>query len=188
LDIKEYISSGILESYVLGLASPEEASILECVIKNNNEVKAAFEEAQITLEQLAQAQAMPPPQDLKSKIWNKIQMETLAEEEKPIIPITKEIVSESQLSPETKLSADSRNSATTEKLSRDSFWKNFAVAASLLLLLTSGAAFFYFNQKSQLEKNILALQSEQKTKESSLQNAEKKNLLFLRIRILKKWC
>ena len=168
MDIKEYISSGILESYILGLASPEEASILECVIKNNSEVKAAFEEAQITLEHLAKAQAMTPPEDLKSKIWSKIQMETLAEDERPIIPIS------NQTEPEPEVQVKSQQIPVHEKPNRDSFWKNFAVAASLLVLITSGAAFFYFNQKSQLEKNILALQNEQKVKETSLQTAEKK--------------
>jgi anti-sigma-K factor RskA len=79
LNTKEYISSGIIESYILGLASPEEAGILECVMKNNAEVKAAFEEAQKTLEDLATAQAAPPA-DLKSKIWNRIQQEQTAEE------------------------------------------------------------------------------------------------------------
>ncbi len=80
MNTKEYISSGIIESYILGLASPEEASILECVMKNNAEVKAAFEEAQKTLEDLATAQAMTPPEDLKFKTWSKIQKEQITEE------------------------------------------------------------------------------------------------------------
>jgi anti-sigma-K factor RskA len=86
LNTKEYISSGIIESYILGLASPEEAGILECVMKNNAEVKAAFEEAQKTMEDLATAQAMTPPEDLKSKIWNKIQKEQIAEEKLLLFP------------------------------------------------------------------------------------------------------
>ena len=85
MNTKEYISSGIIESYILGHASPEEAGILECVIKNNAEVKAAFEEAQLTLEHLATAQAVTPPSDLKSKIWNKIQQEQTTEEIKPVV-------------------------------------------------------------------------------------------------------
>jgi len=87
LNSKEYISSGILESYILGHASPEEAGILECVMKNNNEVREAFEEAQKTLEMLANAQAVTPPNDLKTKIWDKIQQEQNVEVEMPVIPI-----------------------------------------------------------------------------------------------------
>ena len=79
MNTKEYISSGIIESYVLGHASAEEAGILECVMKNNAEVKAAVEEAQQTLENLATAQSVTPPEDLKSKIWNKIQQEQTVE-------------------------------------------------------------------------------------------------------------
>ncbi|EOR31114.1 hypothetical protein [Elizabethkingia meningoseptica] len=83
MNTKEYISSGIIESYILGHASPEEMGILECVIKNNAEVKAAFEEAQKNLENLATAQAIAPPADLKSKIWDKIQKEQITETQNP---------------------------------------------------------------------------------------------------------
>ncbi len=119
MNTKEYISSGIIESYILGHASPEEAGILECVIKNNAEVKAAFEEAQLTLEHLATAQAVTPPSDLKSKIWNKIQQEQTTEEIKPVvstdIPAAK---------PQEEI-----------KIQGNSNWKIFAIAASVLFFI-----------------------------------------------------
>ena len=123
MNTKEYISSGIIESYILGLASPEEAGILECVMKNNAEVKAAFEEAQKTMEDLATAQAMTPPEDLKSKIWNKIQKEQITEEKTADI---------SQSSMNLRIE-EKREIKGSEK---NTSWKNFAVAASVLFLVS----------------------------------------------------
>lgn len=72
MNIKEYISSGIIESYILGLATEEEVSILECVRQKNPEVEAAILDAQLLLEELATQHATSPAEHLKSDIWNKI--------------------------------------------------------------------------------------------------------------------
>ncbi|WP_435524758.1 hypothetical protein [Chryseobacterium indoltheticum] len=57
------------------------------MMNNNAEVKAAYEEAQKTFELLATAQAVTPPNDLKSKIWDKIQLEQEVVDEKPVVSI-----------------------------------------------------------------------------------------------------
>jgi len=72
LNIKEYISSGIIESYVLGLATEEEVSILECVRKNSPEVQQAILDAQLLIEQLASREAIVPNEELKSTIWDRL--------------------------------------------------------------------------------------------------------------------
>lgn len=73
MDIKTYISSGVVEAYALGTLSPEEAAILECVIKNNEEVQQTVFEMQQTFEKLAMAGAMDPPSHLKEEILKKIE-------------------------------------------------------------------------------------------------------------------
>jgi hypothetical protein len=68
VDIKEYISSGIVESYVLGLASPEERSDFEQLCTQYPEllkVRTAFE---LAIEKQAMDNAIAPPAGLKSKI------------------------------------------------------------------------------------------------------------------------
>ena len=136
MNTKEYISSGIIESYILGLASPEEAGILECVMKNNAEVKAAFEEAQKTMEDLATAQAMTPPEDLKSKIWSKIRKEQITEEK----------VSD--------VSQPSMNLGIEEKreikeIEKNTSWKKFAIAASVLFLVSIAGNMYWINKRSE---------------------------------------
>jgi anti-sigma-K factor RskA len=140
LNTKEYISSGIIESYILGLASPEEAGILECVMKNNAEVKAAFEEAQKTLEDLATAQAMTPPEDLKSKIWNKIQKEQITEEKTADVS-----------QPSVNHRIEEKEIKGTEK---NTNWKNFAVAASVLFLVSIAGNLYWLNRQSEAKKKL----------------------------------
>lgn len=162
---KEYISSGILESYILGQASPEEAGILECVMKNSDEVREAFEEAQKTFEMLANAQAVTPPNDLKSKIWAKIQQEQKTADDTPVIPIqnNEEIFEEKKELKE----------IDTEKSSGGG-WKNFAIAASVLFLVSIGANLYWMNSQAKINDQIVKLESETKSKNLAMQNMQQK--------------
>ncbi|MCS3529339.1 anti-sigma factor [Chryseobacterium sp. JUb7] len=158
MNTKEYISSGIIESYILGFASPEEAGILECVMKNNAEVKAAFEEAQKTLEDLATAQAVTPPNDLKSKIWNKIKQEQTVEDTQPVvstdIPAAK---------PQEEIRIQGNNN-----------WKVYAIAASALFLVSVAGNLFWMNDQSKTKATIAKLQTEQQSQNIAYQKMEQK--------------
>lgn len=91
MDIKTYISSGVIEAYAIGNLSQEEASILECVMKNNAEVRNAVLEAQQTIEKLATEQAVEPPSHLKAEIFAKLDFNKSEiitnEKEAKIIPL-----------------------------------------------------------------------------------------------------
>jgi len=165
LNSKEYISSGILESYILGHASPEEAGILECVMKNNTEVREAFEEAQKTFEMLATAQAVTPPNDLKSKIWDRIQQQEKVElpVEKPIIPIQTNV----QQSP---VKTEIRETKSEKKGN----WRNFAIAASLLFLVSTGANLYWMNSQSELKEEMANMKNENQSKNLAIQNMQQK--------------
>lgn len=161
MNTKEYISSGIIESYILGFASQEEAGILECVMKNNAEVKTAFEEAQKTLEDLATIQAITPPSDLKAKIWNKIQQEEQHTEE------AKSIVSDIPRKTET----EERPPITAIQKSS---WKTYAVAASVLFLVSAAGNLFWMNSQSKAKEEIAKLNTEKQSKDLALQNMQQK--------------
>lgn len=165
MNSKEYISSGILESYILGHASPEEAGILECVMKNNTEVREAFEEAQKTFEMLATAQAVTPPNDLKSKIWDRIQQQEKVElpVEKPIIPIQTNV----QQSP---VKTEIRETKSEKKGN----WRNFAIAASLLFLVSTGANLYWMNSQSELKEEMANMKNENQSKNLAIQNMQQK--------------
>ncbi|KMQ60167.1 hypothetical protein ACM46_18205 [Chryseobacterium angstadtii] len=162
MNTKEYISSGIIESYILGLASPEEAGILECVMKNNAEVKAAFEEAQKTLEDLATSQAVAPPADLKSKIWDKIQQEQVTEEVQPAV--IKEIPA---VQPQQDIISEKRSN-----------WKPYAIAASVLFLVSAAGNLFWMNSQSKNQQEIAKMQTEKKSQDLALQKMNQKMDMF----------
>lgn len=163
MNTKDYISSGIIESYILGHASSEEAGILECVMKNNTEVKAAFEEAQKTLENLATAQAVTPPDDLKSKIWNKIQQQQTAEEIQPApsiaLPVTK---------PQEE----------TEIQGKSNIWKNLAIAASVILIASIGGNMFWMREEAERKIEIAKISVEKQLQDTEMKRMNQKMSMF----------
>jgi Anti-sigma-K factor rskA len=72
VNIQEYISGGILESCVLGLASDEERREFEKICDQYPEVLAARTAFELALEKQAMENAIDPPADLKNKIAGKI--------------------------------------------------------------------------------------------------------------------
>jgi len=162
VNIEEYISSGVLEQFVLGnLTSKEEAEVMANA-KDYAEVAAEIERIELGLEQFAELHKQSPSADFKTKLFAKLdfQAETVhtdTEEEK-VIPLTDQQVS-----------------------SNSKFAQLFAVAASILLLVSVGVNIYQQKQltksKSKLneliaEKEVLASQSD-KIK-TQLNSAEEK--------------
>jgi anti-sigma-K factor RskA len=75
VNVQEYISSGIAESYVLGLASDEERREFEKACEQYPEVLEARTAFEFALEKQAMENAIAPPADLKNKIADKISAE-----------------------------------------------------------------------------------------------------------------
>lgn len=163
MDIKEYISSGIIEAYVMGLASEEEIRILDCVQKNNPEVKQAILDAQNTLEDFASQQAIAPPPALKSAIWAKIseesQPENLVEEtpeEIPAEPITAPLYPSPSIEP---------NKAPLK-------W--FAIAASILLIASVALNLYLNGNQNNFKNELASLKTAQKENALAYQNLKSK--------------
>jgi anti-sigma-K factor RskA len=136
VDIQEIISSGLLELYVAGLTSTEETAMVVSYMKLYPEIKAAVQEIEISVEALAQAEAITPDKSLKAKIFAALPLAA------PIIemPLT--------IPPENKI------------VQMQSYWK-WVAAASILLVLGSGLLNYQFYQQNNLlGKNLQQLQEE----------------------------
>ena len=72
MNTQEYISSGIVESYVLGLASEEERREFEKMCNQHPEVLEARNAFEIALENQAMQNAIAPSADIKNKIFDTI--------------------------------------------------------------------------------------------------------------------
>ncbi len=75
MNVQDYILSGIVESYVLGISSPEESAEFERMCAAHHEVLAARNAFEIQLEKELQEQKLDPPAELKSRIFSEIAKE-----------------------------------------------------------------------------------------------------------------
>ena len=73
MDIQQYIASGIIEAYVLGIASEEEVHELESLSAQHPEIDAAVEEYRDALETFSVLHQMEPPPGLKEQIWSALE-------------------------------------------------------------------------------------------------------------------
>ena len=72
IDIHNYIHSGILEAYCLGVLSTEEKKEVESFRLNYTEVHRALSAIELSFEHLAEATSIQPPASLKEQIWQTI--------------------------------------------------------------------------------------------------------------------
>lgn len=89
MDIKEYISSGILEAYILGSASEQERREVECLSSIYPEIRKELDALSISIEKYAEANAVEPPSYLRDKIFAEVNSEETKQEKisGKIIPI-----------------------------------------------------------------------------------------------------
>jgi len=126
VNIQEYISSGIIESYVLGLASTEESTEFERLCSQHSELVEARKNFELALEEQAMQSKITPPANLKDRIWTAIR-ETSATNTPKII---------------TMESRPGRRSSTLG-------W--VAAASIILLLLSVYLAYNFYNQNKELK-------------------------------------
>lgn len=172
MDIKEYISSGIIEAYVMGLASEEEVRILECIQKHSPEVQQAILDAQNTLEDFASREAIAPPPALKSAIWAKIQEEggeLQASESNSAQTVQQTPILEEAVSTPT---SPLYPSVSTEASKSPLKW--YAIAASILLLASIGLNLYFNNAQNDFKAELATLSTSQKTNEIALNNLRSK--------------
>jgi anti-sigma-K factor RskA len=72
VNLKEYIASGIIESYVMGLASETERAEFEQMCAQHPELVAERRKFEESLEAYASEQAVRPPKEVKAKILKAI--------------------------------------------------------------------------------------------------------------------
>jgi anti-sigma-K factor RskA len=128
VNIQEYISSGIVESYVLGLASHEEQLEFEQLCTTHAELRQAKEAFEISLEQHSLDNAVPAPSALKEKIWSEINLDI-----KTVAPVVNIKAAENKVQPLTPVRSIS-------------FAKLLAAASVILLVGSTLLNFYFYNQ------------------------------------------
>lgn len=122
MNVKEYIASGIVESYVLGLASDDERREFEQLCARYPELVEARNHFELLLEKQALENAEEPPAKSRSAIWSAIKDSETASTVK-VIPIEPE-------------------------RSRSSSGIKWLAAASIILMLVAGYFAYEFYSKN----------------------------------------
>jgi anti-sigma-K factor RskA len=138
MNINDYISSGILEQYVLGEISPQEKKEVECMSHIYPEIQEELLKVQIALEGFAMDNAIEVPSHIKKNIFEQIEKEVVE-----TIPAAKIVAFKPTVSTE---SATSVNQISAKK---------YIAAASVALIV--GAASVYFILQSNYNQKELAL-------------------------------
>lgn len=163
MDLENYISSGIIDAYVLGQVSDQERREVECMSKIYPEIKDELVKCQHALEMVAKSSAISPPTELKGQILRKIKS---VKQEKGDL--------------EGKVIAMDVNKSDEQKLSLTK------IAAVLIIAILSGVLMFQISQSGKLSSDAeLAkqeiLESQKKIAELNVQVDELKkdnNIIF----------
>lgn len=131
MNIEEYISSGILEAYVMDQLTSAERTEVESAATDYPEIREELEKIELSMEKLAFATAIKPPSDIKDKLMAQIETKPDAKKEVPVV----------EMKPEGSFGM-----------------LRFAAAASVIVALGSAVmAFNYWNKWQSAEDRLASL-------------------------------
>ena len=133
MNIKEYISSGVVESYVLGLLTAQERFEFEQYCEAYPELKAARDAFELAIEKQAMENAVAPPANVKEKVFSVIQQKT---------------------------ASNTSKIKSIEPAIRRSSGLHWMAAASIILFLVTGYfAYTFYNQNRDLNNSLKSLEA-----------------------------
>jgi anti-sigma-K factor RskA len=147
VDIQVYIQSGIIESYVLGLANAEEIAELEAMRLQYPEVDEAIFRFSEMLEKNAIENAVAPPVGIKERILSEVK------EKKTTASV---------------VSIDKGNEKHLQiALNSIRPWRMTAAAAVILLIVSAAINFYLYRQYNEKDEAYQALLTERNTLQAS---------------------
>jgi anti-sigma-K factor RskA len=139
MNIQDYMQSGILEQYALGLLSNEEMHDVEEKACLHSEIKNELKKVEVSLEEFAKQYAVNPRPEIKARIMSAIENSAVQKkQDMTIVPKENETGME-------------------EPAMKFTGW--MAIAASLILVVSVISFYFYTNWKSS-EKTISSQQEQ----------------------------
>jgi anti-sigma-K factor RskA len=145
MNVNEYISSGILESYIRGEVNDQERREVECLSKIYPEIRVEIDSLELQLESYSKAFAQKAPVDLKSSIMSAI-AETTPDE-----------ASDEESKPDA--TSTTNNEAGKVIALPNKRWSPM-IAASIILLLGVNIVLFFQFRKANEERKALISQFE----------------------------
>jgi hypothetical protein len=149
MEIRQYIESGILETYLMGFATEQEQREVECLSMIYPEIKEELDILEDTLLLSATQNIVAPPSDLKSKVMaaiDNVQQNTQSTESSNVVKLN---IQNSQES----ISKVENNDTKIVKMIPQN--RIFAIAA-MFLLLVGAITIYVFNQNNKAMEQLVA--------------------------------
>ena len=148
LNIELYIQSGIVESYVLGLASPAEVAEFEQLLPHFPELKDAMSDFEYQLELFAIDHEIPPPPGIRERIEARLR-------EMPAVgrPIREEKRYRRNASGDYI-----RVEASSELIKVHKYWRTAFIAIFILSKILLALAIYYFVEYRHAQKQIIQME------------------------------
>jgi len=165
VNVQEYISSGILESYALGSCSTQEVTEVERLMTEHDSIRNEVYLIQGTLEQVAARAVIAPPAYLKTQIWDAIREESV-----PIFSLVQE-----DLSSATDLAAGKKPWLS---------WTGYVASLAVIVASTAFALYFY-RQNERMESQLAAVSTENSAlSEANLNTSESLKNMTARLKVM----
>jgi hypothetical protein len=151
LNIQQYITSGVIETYVMGLASPEEASQLERLLPFYPDLQAAISDFGFQLELFSIQHEEPPPPGTFQKIRDRVR-ELPAVKSPPIREKTRNARQEREY-------LHVQDSSTHIRVHK--YWRVVFIAVFILSKLLLFGFIYYLLQFRHAQRDLRALEDQQ---------------------------
>ncbi len=157
MDIKIYIESGIIESYVLGLAEPEEILEIERLKEEYPEVQQGIDDFSIAIEEQAFRNAVTPPQAIKEQLLALLQFGqgSISGHDTPLVVAYNSSLNHDK--PVVSIAPSTTN------------WKFLAAASIILFIVSAIANLLLYNRYTSTKSEYAALINERTTLQANNQ-------------------
>ncbi len=160
MEIKEYIESGVLEAFVIGSASEQEAQEVLRYKEEYPEIQTALNEIEMDMERVAGYMAVPPPPTLWAKIENQIDGLVVSPDLKPAEKVEEQYRSNRNTKDQQFIEVEGSSShIRVHKL-----WRWVFAAVFVLGKIFLGFAIYYYLESRQAKQQIQELKTELKLK------------------------
>ncbi|MCD8741744.1 hypothetical protein LT679_14105 [Mucilaginibacter roseus] len=158
--MQEYINSGILETYVMGCASEQEAREVLSMKEKYPEVKNALIELENDMERLAASMAIEPPHNLWPQIAHEINEIVLREHNQPQIYREGINTGKEENTGGKPQYIDVESEATHMRIHK--VWRWVFAAVFVLGKIFLGFAIYYYLENRQMNEQVNELKTELK--------------------------
>lgn len=158
MDVKAYIESGVLESYVLGSASPEEIRELLRLKRQYPEIADALFQIETDFERVAENMAMIPPPGMLTRIEDEIN--AIIETEEALPPARWRNTNRRYQNGNSNDPQFIEVDAASDQMRVHKAWRWIFAGVFLLSKIFLIAAIYYFLENRQAQEQIQELKTE----------------------------